>query len=68
MQRSPYEIIVAFIARQGEVVKIGLCVRGLPIMVPERGEEAVGARTAPIAAGIGEDELLIVLPYVAIDR
>lgn len=68
VHRSPDKIIIAFVAGQGEVILIGQGVACIPIMVAQRGEEAIGCRARAVGPDIRKDELVIILPDILINR
>lgn len=68
VHRSPDKIIIAFVARQGEVFLIRQGVACIPIMVAQRGEEKIGRCACPIGTRVRIDELVIILPNILINR
>src|SRR5574341_243065 len=65
---TPDEIVITFIAWQGEVIDIRLECARVPVVVAWRGEEAVEGRAGAIGTCIWIDELVVILPDILIDR
>ncbi len=68
MHRAARQIVIAFVAGQGEVVEIGLCVRGEPVMVARCGEELVFRCAGAVASSVGKDEIVVELADVGVNR
>lgn len=68
MDGAPGKVVIAFVARQVEVIQVWLRSSCMPIVIAEAGEEAVFFCTFSVAAQIGGDELMIELADVFIDR
>jgi len=64
--RSPDKIIIAFVAGQGEIIQVGLDSPCIPVMVAQRGEEAIDRRAGSVRSNIRVNEIVVILPDVLI--
>ncbi len=62
------ERVVALVARQREVVEVGLGAGRVPVVIAQRWEEAVLARTGAVFSRVRADERGVELADVRVDR
>src|SRR5690349_7224342 len=67
MDRPTDEIVIAFVARKGEVAEIGLEIAAVPILIAGDGEKEVRLRARAERSFVRRDEVVEVLADVAID-
>ena len=68
VHRSPDEVVVALVARQREVVQVRSGPAGVPVMIAQAGEEAVGGRPCAVASCVGVDKAVVELADVRVNR
>ena len=68
MDRSFDKVVISFVSRQSKIIEVRLGVRSVPIMIPKGREKFVGGCPVPITSLIGENEFVIVLADVPVDR
>ena len=68
MYRPPDKIIVALVTRQAEIIQVGFGSGCIPVMVAKGREEAVFGCSRTVRAGIRENEIMVILADMGIDR